>query len=159
MFEPIKNIVDKFKKLDINAIAYQIASTRAHSTLVIQLNTEGKPTSQLYEKGEDSKGNKLKGKSILKDGDYSPITKAKKAQIGQRYDHPTLKDEGYFYLSFRVMPYQGGFIITADPIKDETNLFDELGEDIVGLNQENLEILREYYKYEIQKKLKSLSNN
>jgi len=156
MFEVLKDKINKFKNLDINKIAYDIASTRTHKTLVIQLNTEGKPTSQLYEKGKDSKGKVLQGKSILKGGEYSPITRAKKAQIGQRYDHPTLKDTGNFYLSFQVVPYNGGFTINADPNKDGMNLFNELGENILGLDDENLQILIDFYKNAIQTRLQSL---
>ena len=64
--------------------------------LVISLNTEGEPTSQLYELGEDSLGKALQGKTILKGGEYTPFTKSIKQEKGQRFDNPTLKDSGAF---------------------------------------------------------------
>lgn len=142
--------------LDVDSIAYDIAQTNEHKRLVISLNTEGKPTSQLYELGEDSLGRGLIGKTILKDGNYTPFTVSEKRSKGQRTDHPTLKDSGAFYASFVVRPYKGGFEIDADPIKDETNLFDELGEDILGLNDENLQIIINFYKDAILESLEQI---
>ena len=142
--------------LDVDDIAYNIAQTNEHKRLVISLNTEGKPTSQLYELGENSLGQRLKGKKILKDGEYTPFTKSIKQEKGQRFDHPTLKDSGAFYASFIVKPYKGGFEIDADPVKDETNLFDELGKDILGLNDENLQIIINFYKDAILESLEQI---
>lgn len=141
--------------LDVDQIAYDIAQTNEHKRLVIALNTEGKPTSQLYQLGEDSLGRGLIGKTILKDGSYTPFTVNEKNQKGQRTDHPTLKDSGAFYASFIVRPYKGGFEIDADPIKDNTNLFNELGEDILGLNDENLQIIINFYKDAITEALQN----
>jgi len=142
--------------LDVDNIAYNIAQTNEHKRLVISLNTEGEPTSQLYELGEDSLGKGLQGKTILKDGEYTPFTKNEKSIVGQRYDHPTLKYTGAFYASFVVKPYKGGFEIDADPVKDDTNLFDELGKDILGLNDENLQIVINFYKDAILESLEQI---
>lgn len=150
MFEPLRNIAKFFISLDVDKIAFEIAKTGVHSVLVIQLNTAGKPTSQLYEKGEDSKGKKLADIG----GEYSPLTKDIKQAKGQPIDRVTLRDTGQFYMSFTVTPFRGGFTIDANPIKDETNLFKEWGEDIVGLNDENLQILIDYYKDEFLEKIR-----
>jgi len=155
-FIPLRNLLDSFMALDVDQIALDIAKTNAHKRLVISLNTEGKPSSQLYELGEDSLGKKLRGKTILKDGKYTPFTKNKKKEKGQRTDHPTLKDTGGFYASFIVKPYKGGFIIDADATAGDKNLFDELGNDILGLNDENLQIIINFYKDAILKSLEQL---
>jgi len=132
-FLPLRNIINGLLSLDVDEIAFQISQTNEFKRLVIELNTEGEATSQLYELGEDSLGNELEGETIVVDGG------------------------GAFYSSFDVKPYKGGFEITANPIKDETNLFREFGEDIVGLNAENLQIVINFYldafRFEIQEKI------
>lgn len=151
MFEPLRDIAKFFINLDIDKIAFEIASTGVHSVLVIQLNIAGRPTSQLYEKGEDSTGKKLADIG----GDYSPLTKDIKQSKGQPIDRVTLRDTGEFYMSFTATPFKGGFTIDANPIKDETNLFNEWGGNVLGLNDENLQILIDYYRDEILQKIRA----
>jgi len=157
-FIPLRNLLKSIIKLDVDTIALEITKRRSFKTLVINLNTEGEPTSQLFELGEDSLGKKLKGKNILKDGEYTPFTVGKKKRKGQRTDHPTLKDSGAFYMSFQVIPFKGGFRIEADPIAGDTNLFDELGKDIVGLNEENLQVVINLYREELLRSVNRLLN-
>ena len=152
-FQPLRDKLEAILKLDLDTVALEISKQKGFQRLVIELNTEGQPTSQLFKLGEDSLGRPLKGKTILKDGDYTPFTVKEKRKKGQPTDRPTLKDTGGFYMSFRVIPFVGGFRIEADPIKDNTNLFEELGEDIVGLNDENLQIITDVYKEAIQEKV------
>jgi hypothetical protein len=73
------------------------------------------------------------------------IQQGEKRKKGQPTDRVTLKDTGDFYSSFQVLPFKGGFIIDADPIKEDTNLFDRYGEDILGLNDENLQLIIKFY--------------
>jgi len=155
-FIPIRNILKTILDLDVDDMALQIANTNELKTLVIRLNTEGEATSQLYELGEDSLGRVLKGKRILKDGIYTPFTLREKREKGQRLDHPTLKDTGGFYASFKVIPFKGGFNIEANPIVGDTNLFNELGEEIVGLNSENLQIVINLYREKLQERVNTL---
>ncbi len=156
-FIPLRKLLKSILLLDVDAIALQITKTAALKKLVISLNTEGTPTSQLFIKGEDSLGNKLKGQTIVTDGEYSPLTKSIKQAKGQPTDRVTLKDTGEFYLSFDVIPYKGGFEIVADPFKTAfdgtTNLLDEFGSEILGLNQENLQIVINFYRDAIQQKV------
>ena len=51
-----------------------------------------------------------------------------------------LKDSGDFYKSFQVILLDDGFVIDADGQKEDTNLFTKYGQDITGLNDENLTI-------------------
>jgi hypothetical protein len=60
----------------------------------------------------------------------------------------TLKDTGDFYDSFDVILLEDGFVIDADSLKTDalggtTDLFIKYGQDITGLNDENLSIFVE----------------
>jgi len=107
---------------------------------VIRLNTK----EQLFNKGIDSKGDSL--------GTYSPFTVEQKKKKGQRHENITLEDTGDFYKSFRVSVNKISITIDADPIKEDNNLFDDFGEDILGLTDESKQKLQEmavieYIKY------------
>ena len=135
------SLIDKLQSvadLKLNEVAFKIASQKEVKDLVIRLNTQGEKTSQLFELGEDSLGDSL--------GSYSPFTVEQKKKRGQPTNRITLKDTGEFYSSFNVVPYRGGFTIKANPIKEDSNLYDDFGADIVGLNETNLQILRVVYK-------------
>jgi len=160
-FQPLRLLLNSILKLNIDAIALEITRNNLFKTLVISLNTEGSPTSQLYELGEDSFGKKLSGKTIAIGGEYTPFTKQLKQEKGQPTDRITLKDTGDFYMSFQVIPFSGGFTIEADGFKKgleggagNTDLFEEFGNDILGLNQQNLQIIIEFYKNAIQEKVR-----
>ena len=132
------NEFERFEKaftFDLDRVLFNVWSNPRVQNFIIELNTEGQPTSQLFEKGEDSLGVSL--------GEYSPFTVQLKVNKGQRIDHITLKDTGEFYESFDITPFRNGFLITANPIKDQDNLFVEYGEDIVGLSDQNKIILCE----------------
>ena len=74
-------------------------------------------------------------------GEYSPFTVERKLEKGQPIDRITLKDTGGFYRSWDVKAESIGWVFTVDPLKDDTNLFDEWGKDIVGLFPKNLQIV------------------
>lgn len=108
---------------------------------------------QLFEHGADSDGDIL--------GYYSEYTEMLNPEkmAGTPY---TLKDTGAFYDSFLIYIYKNYFEIDADPIKkdesgQDTNLFYEYGENIIGLNEQNLEKtrekIREKYRGELRKLL------
>jgi len=116
--------------------------------LIIDLNTQ----EQLFEQGIDSKGRSL--------GEYSIATIEGtrnflgKKQKGQRFDHITLKDTGDFYKSFAVQLEGTTIRITADGQKEDTNLFQEYGIDIVGLTEDSMSVLATAAIPIIQKHLK-----
>ena len=143
------SLIDKLQSvadLELNEVAFKIASEKEVKELVIRLNTQGEKTSQLFELGEDSLGDSL--------GEYSPFTVEKKKDKNQPFDRITLKDTGEFYNSFVVVPYRGGFTIKANPIKEDSNLFDDFGADIIGLNEVNLQILRDVYKDKVLEEIR-----
>ena len=61
-----------------------------------------------------------------------------KKKQGQFID---LKDTGEFYASWKVKVFQRFISIDANPIKEKNNLFDDYGEDLLGLTDDNLQIL------------------
>lgn len=151
-FIPMRKILNGFINLDLDQIALDIAKTPAFKELVIKLNTEGLPTSQLFEKGEDSTGISLESIG----GEYAPFTIEEKKRKGQPTNRVTLKDTGDFYMTFNVIPFKGGFIIDANTIKDGENLEDDWGRNIIGLQPENLQIVIDFYKIQIQNRLNLL---
>jgi hypothetical protein len=104
---------------------------------------------QLFNQGVDSDGDII--------GYYSEWTEMMNPDkvAGNHY---TLKDTGKFYESMIIYIYDNLIEIDADPIKknekgEETNLFYEYGENIVGLTEENKEkvglILADKYRAQI----------
>ena len=147
-FGDLRKRLEKFRQLDADKMAFDLAKTGNFQDLVIELNTE----KQLYEKGEDSTGKRLSDIG----GDYSPVTmeiSKVKGRPKKSESDINLYDEGDFYNSWFVTPYLGGFEIDADPIKEETNLFKEWGIDIVGLNEENLQRIKDEYQDYFQKEI------
>ncbi len=149
-FKPIRDILMSIINLDVDDIAFEIARTNTFKKLVISLNTEGLPTSQLFELGEDSEGKRLDDIG----GGYTLFTIYEKLKFNQPIDRVTLKDTGDFYRSFTVIPYKGGFKIEADTFKDGDNLENRWGNNIVGLSQENLEIIVNLYIEKINEKVR-----
>ena len=137
------------QRIDLNDVFLAMWKRNDVQDYIIELNTEGENTSQLFELGIDSEGNRL--------GDYSGFTKNIKTSKGQRIDHITLKDTGEFYKSFKVTPNKNGFRISANPNKDDSNLFDDFGVDIVGLTKENvlklLDFIEPMFSKEFERRL------
>lgn len=100
--------------------------------MIIQLNT----------KGQLGKGINSQGQSLASiGGGYHPITISIKRSKGQPTDKVTLKDTGDFYDTFSVDVREGEIVITANTIKDNDDLIDRWGSDIIGLTDENLDKL------------------
>ena len=105
---------------------------------------------QLYNQGIDGLGRSL--------GDYAPFTKEFKrtiaGQLGRdtRVDHITLRDTGDFHNSIKVSLERDGIKINSEPQKDDTNLLDEFGEEILCLTDENLEeFIQQFLKDDLRK--------
>lgn len=147
--EDVERLLNNLNKLNINDIFYSLWSDNKVQNYIIDLNTEGEQTSQLYNLGIDSEGNSL--------GEYSPYTIQFKVDKGQRFDHITLKDTGDFYETFKVKPNKKGFELVANPNKDDDNLFEIYGKEIVGLTDENQKLLiafvEEDFNKEFEKRL------
>jgi hypothetical protein len=83
---------------------------------------------QLYIKGEDGLGDKLK--------QYSPFTISEKERKGDPFDRTTLNDSGKFYASFKVLINNGEVRVYANDLHDLT---DRYGENILTLSDEGIE--------------------
>jgi hypothetical protein len=135
--ENIVKIIDNIIKLDQDLIIENILKDEDFQRFIIDLNTEG----QLFEQGIDSLGASL--------GEYTDFTKAVKKAKGQRLDHITLEDTGEFYESFALKVQNGGFLIVADGQKEDANLFERYGDEILGLTDESLQIVIDAIKEKI----------
>lgn len=111
----------------------QLFLDKDFKNLIIKLNTE----EQLFKKGINSQGISLEAIG----GGYSAYTIFLKEQKGQPIDKVTLKDTGEFYKSFDVILTGTDFKITADTIKGDKDLLREWGEDILGITDDNLNVL------------------
>lgn len=139
--EALTKLLQAVTAIDKNKIIN--TSIRKNKDEVIILNTE----SQLFFKGIDSTGTKLESIG----GGYSAFTKNIKSIKGQPTNRVTLKDTGEFYDTFTVSAKDkdDSFTINANTIKDEDDLTDRWGEDIIGLTDESIEELNEIIKPDI----------
>lgn len=125
MFKKLTNLAESVKEIHPNLFFNDFAKDEELKSNIVHYNT----IDQLYNEGIDSDGRSL--------GEYSPYTKEIKQKNGQPFDRITLKDTGAFYDSFKVIQTQDGLLIVANSIKEDTNLRDEFGNEIVGLTDEN----------------------
>jgi hypothetical protein len=73
-------------------------------------------------------------------GIYSHATEVISKGRKKAGDFITLNDTGAFWDSWRIEVTEAFIEIDADPFKEDTNLFDEYGIEIVGLTKENLDL-------------------
>lgn len=136
----LREILVFFATLDLGKVLFKIYQDKETQDFIVFLNNHD----QLFVKRSDSKGKTLEDIG----GGYSPVTEELNEGVVFEYrgsfntkitgESPFLFDTGDFYDSFVVRPLSDGFEIDANPIKDDTNLFREWGEDILGLDSESL---------------------
>lgn len=118
----------------------QLLLNRGFKDLVIKLNTED----QLFRKGIDSEGDKLRSIFARFGRYYADRTILIKEGKGQPTDRVTLKDTGDFYRSFDlILTNDNDLEITANTLKEDNDLAEVWGADIIGLTDENLKIVIE----------------
>lgn len=79
---------------------------------------------RLYEDGVTGTGIELKTDNSLPGMPYSPATMDVKSFQGKRIRNVTLKEDGDFYKSFRIILNLFGFEIEADFIKEDGHIHD-----------------------------------
>lgn len=131
----IEYLSDLKKKLNISEIFKAVIDSKMKD-FIIELNQN-----QLFDLGEDSEGKRLF--SFLPDQPYAPYTIFIKEQSGLPSDRLTLFQTGAFYKSFKVEVEGNDIILDADGQKEDSNLFEDYGEDILGLNSQNMAIFIE----------------
>lgn len=130
----VNKLISNLQSLNIDRIIFNLLKNQSFQDFIIEANTKD----QLFDKGENSLGVSLED---VRGSGYSDLTIRIKKFKGQKVENVTLNDTNAFYESFNVSLNPKSFDIDADPVKEDTNLFDEWGEDIVGLNEENLQEL------------------
>ena len=136
-FAAIRKLTDRVAKLDEGIILNRFVELPIVQKFILDLNR----VDQLFNKGVDSKNRAL--------GVYTPFTINSKNERGVPVPsdfHITLFDTGQFYSTFVIIPGKDFFEIDANPIREDSNLFEDFGEDILGLNDENLQILIDFFK-------------
>lgn len=154
MLERVEKQLIKWINLDADAIFLDILSNREFQQFMIELNTKGQPTSQLFEQGVDSLSVSLDPDGYALNTIFGVKGQYKgKKEKGQRFDHITLEDTGQFYGTFKIEFGGSSFLfkITANPNRNNTNLFDDFGENIVGWTEENLQLIIDEFKPRIKK--------
>ena len=128
--ELLKKIANNFIALDSKEILFRTVSNNPQlEKLAIKLNQD-----RQLRFGLTANDDYL--------GDYS---KTSVEVYGKEAGPIQLYDGGDFYKSFQVILLDDGFLIDADGMKTDesgqtTNLFTKYGQDITGLNDENLTI-------------------
>jgi predicted transcriptional regulator len=124
--EALLNIAKSFKILDINKVINDTVKNHGIDDLIIELNTQ----EQLFKKGINT------DKAVV--GFYSTTTESinplKKAGT-----HFTFKDTGKFFDSWIIRYESDAIIIEANGQKQDTNLFEKYGQNLLGLTDENLQ--------------------
>ncbi len=148
----LKESLNKWLKIDPIAIIRQILSDRAILNWIEEANRN-----QLFKDNEDSEGKKLiyrvDGREYYSYSElyYKKLNGVKKNGISFNIGDPyTIANTGDFYRSLTIK-IDDLIEFDADPIKTDengnvTNLFEAFGEDILGLNEENLQKLIEIVK-------------
>lgn len=106
-----------------------VLDNRFIKELITHLNTD----EQLGKQRVDSLGAHL--------GVYSPVTEVISEGRKKAGEFIDLNDTGAFWDSWEVSVNAGFIKINANPFKEDTNLFDEYGIDILGLTKEHKQIL------------------
>lgn len=138
--ERLFKVLDNALKLDIDKLMQEVYSDKELQEFILDLNRRR----QLFQRGIDSKGSKL--------GVYAPLTEKLSEGITFSFQGEGktkvaggdifLFDTGDFYESFKIVIEKTAIEITADPQKEDTNLFDKYGPDIVGLTEDSIAILQ-----------------
>ncbi|MDR2084334.1 MAG: hypothetical protein LBP67_05005 [Bacteroidales bacterium] len=135
----VNGLIDKAKKiqdgLDSGLFIKEIIEDSEVTFFILNANTQ----EQLFEEGIDRVG-----VSIMDYAPYRPITIEFKQFKNQPYNRVTLRDTGEFHRSFYIKVDDTQFEIKASDEKTDS-LIKKYGRQILGLTDENLEILIRQY--------------
>lgn len=135
---------DRLSKVNVTSVLVKILKQAKTKKYITYLNTKV----QLFDYGEDARGVQLAAVG----GGYAPSTIRIKSRKGQPTNRVTLKDTGDFYKSFDVqVKPNADFSITSDSIKNGVDLHKRWGENIEGLQPENVVLVMDYLETEFYK--------
>jgi len=138
-FEPIRDTLKRAASLEDNKLLFFIWGESLIQEEIIFLNTEV----QLFQKQQRADGSELPPYSIS-------TLQFKPSNFPENI---TLLDTGAFYGSFTVKPVSDGFLIEANTLKPGVDLAEQYGENIIGLQDESIEILAEFILPFIQERV------
>ncbi len=143
--------------LDANSMFNAALKDKGLQGFILFLNK-----SQLFE-GEDSLGVSLKNigggysfsTEVISSG--KPYTFAGESKAKRAGESPFLLDSGDYYDSYNLKLGDGFFRIDSNPQKDQDNLEDSFGDNLAGLQDENLQkiidVIRKKFIKEVRKKI------
>jgi hypothetical protein len=117
-------------KILSDAVAWFEAFTPRNKKEILDLIRED----QLRDKGIDGNNNEI--------GFYSFATQLASDGKKQQGDHYTLDDTGAFFRSMFIRVLSDRFTINADGQKEDDNLFDKYGQEIIKLTDENIDKIK-----------------
>lgn len=139
---PYYDVLEKLKKWEADAPKIAIDEAEKEGDEMIILNQDDQ-----LEKGIDNRGRKIKPA-------YNKLTIKIKKLKGQPTDRVTLHDEGDFYKGMHTERTGKGIYIDSTDKKTE-KLVTKYGDDIFGLNKQNLkEFIDSYLKPRMQERFK-----
>lgn len=140
------DFVYKLAEVDVTKVLVKILNDNKIKKKITDLNTNV----QLLKGGEDSDGKKLASIG----GGYAPSTIKIKKIKRQPTKRVTLKDTGDFYGSFDIkVEGNANFSITADTTKGSYDLTERWGDQILGLNENNVKLVLEILEQEFYKQV------
>ena len=137
----IMDYLRKIKNLQYEKLVSYVWNDKEVQQQIISLNTH----TQLNDLGIDSEGVSL--------GDYSPVSVQK---YGKPEGHIRLYDTGEFYESFKVVVNGINAEITAKTQKEDVDLAEEYGKQIIGLTNESKEVLTKVIIKVLKKRTREL---
>ena len=117
-------------KLLSDAVAWFEAFTPRNKKEILDLIRED----QLRDKGIDGDGDVI--------GFYSFATEVISGGAKQQGDHYTFDDTGKFFLSMFIRVMSDRFTINADGQKEDDNLFDKYGQEIIKPTDESIDQIK-----------------
>jgi hypothetical protein len=135
MFGSLKKIIENTLNLDYQQIAVEVYYNDSIYEFIIKLNTTGQLTQGLNSDGEIIGTYTINTDIMSEGGSFTFDGQSFEKIAGQPYN---FVDTGYFLKSFDVGIYPDGFTIIADDAKEDENLTDKFGKNILGLTNESL---------------------
>lgn len=145
--QSLRDLVNRVMLLDERMLLNEVLSRSEIKEFIIQMNQD-----QLFDKGINSNGvllGEIGGEYALSTIVGNPGKWKGKIELGLPSQWVTLYNTGEFYDSMQVRMGKDEFEIVGDPIKDGVSLFRRWGKEVLGLTDENLQILIERIKNEI----------
>lgn len=125
-------IARNVKKLNKEKAFQKVIRNKTIQVEAIRLNRD----EQLFQKGVDNQGNKMRSDYARSGNFYSNYTIAIKNEKNQPTDRVTLRDTGAMYKTFKTKIVGDDLMLDVNSIKEGKDLVDSFGE-FAGLNAES----------------------